>query len=138
MVMTPKITGSTPVSAIKTAAVKSKETSSTKFSSKETTKSTPTGETYQTFSVSALSTLVFDEGTRRQHQHQAYVYGNDLLDQLDKIRQGLITGAISIVDIQDLLTKLKNRPHLEIDPQLEELIREIETRAAVELAKLGS
>lgn len=138
MVMTPKITGSTPVSAIKTAAVKSKETSSTKFSSKETTKSTPTGETYQTFSVAALSTLVFDEGTRRQHQHQAYVYGNDLLDQLDKIRQGLITGAISVVDIQDLLMKLKNRPHLEIDPQLEELIREIETRAAVELAKLGS
>lgn len=137
MVTTPKVGAPSSVAPVKTATLKPKDISAGKFSSKESSKAKPTGETYQTFSVSALSTLMFDEGLKRQ-QHQAVVYGNDLLDQLEKIRKGLISGALSLVDIQDLMEKLKNRPNLSIDPQLEELIREIETRAAVELAKLES
>lgn len=137
MVTTPIVGAPGAVASVKTATLKPKDVSTSKFSSKESSATKPTGETYQTFSVSALSTLMFDEGSKRQ-QHQAVVYGNDLLDQLEKIRKGLISGAISPADIQDLMQKLKDRPTLSIDPQLEELIREIETRAAVELAKLES
>jgi uncharacterized protein YqfB (UPF0267 family) len=137
MVTTPKIGALGSIVPVKTTTLKPKDVSTSKFSSKESSATKPTGETYQTFSVSALSTLMFDEGAKR-HQHQAVVYGNDLLDQLEKIRKGLISGTISPADIQDLIQKLKNRPNLSIDPQLEELIREIETRAAVELAKLES
>ena len=138
MVITPKIGGSPAVTSVKNATIKTKDVSSSKFSSKNSAKSSPTGETYQTFSVSALSTLVFDEGSNHRNQQQAVVYGNELLDQLDKIRSGLISGTISPAHIQELLVKLKNRPNLSIDPDLEGLIREIETRAAVELAKLES
>ncbi len=137
MVTTPKVGASGSITPVKSAVVNVKERSSAKFSSKETAATKPTGETYQTFSVSALSTLMFDDGSKRQHHH-AVVYGHDLLDQLEKIRTGLISGVISPADIQGLMEKLKNRPNLSIDPQLEELIREIETRAAVELAKLES
>jgi hypothetical protein len=97
----------------------------------------PTGETYQAFSVTALSSLFFDDNHRQNNQKEAVIYGNDLLDQLDKIRISLVTGSIPKDDLVHLIKTLENRPQLEMDPQLENLIREIETRAAVELAKLG-
>ncbi|WP_051908794.1 flagellar assembly protein FliX [Candidatus Odyssella acanthamoebae] len=137
MVTTSKINAPSPINTLKTSSTQAKEKNSTKFNAKESHSTAPTGETYQTFSVTALSSLFFDDNHRQSNQKKVVVYGNDLLDQLDKIRISLVAGTIPKDDLIQLIKILENRPQLEIDPDLENLIREIETRAAVELAKLG-
>jgi len=61
--------------------------------------------------------------------------GYDLLDILDSIRLGLLTGSIPESQLQRLVQNLKQRREITLDPVLERTIREIEVRAAVELAK---
>ncbi len=61
--------------------------------------------------------------------------GIDLLDILDQVRMGLLLGTIPILQLQRLVDNLKQRREGVLDPGLEETLREIETRAAVELAK---
>lgn len=137
MVTTTKITAAPPINSLKTPNIQTKK-STEKFNAKENAKTVPTGETYQAFSVTALSSLFFDEQSNQPHKQQAFVYGNNLLDQLETIRMSLISGKLPKESLDQLMKILANRPKLEIDPELENLIREIETRAAVELAKLGA
>ncbi|MFQ5785916.1 MAG: flagellar assembly protein FliX [Alphaproteobacteria bacterium] len=63
--------------------------------------------------------------------------GHDILDRLDEIRLGLLTGSIP----HDRLVRLHRqvREHRETvnDPRLAAILDEIELRASVELAKLG-
>jgi hypothetical protein len=61
--------------------------------------------------------------------------GVDLLDDLEQIRLGLISGSIEPEVIKRLSDRLKNIAVENVDPKLGELLLEIETRAAVELAK---
>lgn len=136
MVITPKVNAAVPVGTLKTPADRLKKNTE-KFSTQDSSQSTPTGETYQTFSVTALTSLFLDDAPQQNPRQEAVVYGNDLLNQLDIIRTGLISGKIPKEDLLQLVRILDNRPQLTIDPDLEALIREIETRAAVELAKLG-
>jgi len=138
MVTTSKINAPSPVNTLKTSTLQAKERNSARFNAKESSTSVPTGETYQTFSVTALSSLFLDDNRRQTGYQKAMVYGHDLLDQLEKIRISLVAGNIPKDDLVHLIKILENRPSLDIDPQLENLIREIETRAAVELAKLGA
>lgn len=136
MVMTPKIGATMPISSVKTSPSQTKASEKKRFNATESKQAAPTGETYQTFSVTALSGLFLDDSAPQSQRQQAVVYGNDLLDQLDKIRLRIISGTLPKEDLIVLTNLLKNRPHLDVDPELENLIREIETRAAVELAKL--
>lgn len=63
--------------------------------------------------------------------------GNDLLDRLEEIRIGLLTGQISRERLQQLARLAREgRPAID-DPRLAEVLAEIELRAEVELAKLG-
>jgi len=59
----------------------------------------------------------------------------DLLDILDNVRLGLLTGSIPESQLQRLVQNLKQRRETTLDPVLARTIREIEVRAAVELAK---
>lgn len=136
MVTTPKVNATVSVGTLKTPADRLKKHTE-KFSAQDSSQSAPTGETYQTFSVTALSSFFLDDAPQHPPKQKAVVYGNDLLDQLDIIRKGLIAGKIPKEDLLQLVRILDNRPQLTIDRELETLIREIETRAAVELAKLG-
>jgi len=61
----------------------------------------------------------------------------DLLDRLDEIRHGLLIGAIPVGRLQQLKTTLEQMKIPADDPELETIVRDIEVRAAVELAKLG-
>lgn len=136
MVSTTKINSSLPVNSLKTASTKVKKNTD-KFNAKQSGQTAPTGETYQTFSVSGLSALFLDDAPKQNH-HQVITYGNELLDQLEKIHADLVRGTISKEDLIQLVKLLHDRPALTVDPELENLILEIETRAAVELAKLGA
>ena len=59
-----------------------------------------------------------------------------LLEHLDAIRHGLLFGQISKKRLNDIVKALEVQRDKDIDPDLVELINEIELRAKVELAKL--
>lgn len=61
----------------------------------------------------------------------------DLLDQLDRIRVGILTGGISGATLQGIVNRLAQRRTDGVEPRLAALTDEIELRARVELAKLA-
>jgi hypothetical protein len=84
--------------------------------------------------VDALLALqeVDDSGERRQRSRKR---GDDLLDRLDEIRHGLLIGGVPRAALQNLSELVRSRRQEIADPQLQEVLDEIELRAAVELAK---
>ena len=84
--------------------------------------------------VDALLALqeVDDSGERRQRSRKR---GDDLLDRLDDIRHGLLIGGVPRAALQNLSELVRARRQEIADPQLQEVLDEIELRAAVELAK---
>lgn len=63
-------------------------------------------------------------------------YGGELLDSLDAIHHALLMGSIPKHRLSDLAAKMRARAQESQDPRLEEIIHDIELRAAVEIAKL--
>lgn len=68
---------------------------------------------------------------------QARERGDAMLDRLDEIRHGLLTGSVNPATLQNLLNQVRQQRENFSDPKLTEILEEIELRAAVELAKLG-
>ncbi|MCK5574717.1 MAG: hypothetical protein KAI28_02835 [Sphingomonadales bacterium] len=61
----------------------------------------------------------------------------DMLESLEDIRRGLLLGSIPIPNLKALARMVMNRSDQFDDPELTEILDEIELRARVELAKLG-
>jgi hypothetical protein len=70
-------------------------------------------------------------------RRRAVKRGEDILDQLDELRHGLLLGAYSSAKLDNLLVMIRRQQTSVTDPKLREILAEIEVRAAVELAKLG-
>lgn len=87
-------------------------------------------------SVDALLSLqeLSDEQLERR---RAADHGNKLLDLLDEVRLGLLLGRIPTHRLDDLLKMVEQRRATVNDPAIEAILTDIETRASVELAKLG-
>ncbi|MDE2488712.1 MAG: flagellar assembly protein FliX [Alphaproteobacteria bacterium] len=85
--------------------------------------------------VDALLTLQ-DIGGPMERRRRAVGRGGRLLDVLDGLRVALLSGELSTADLQRLQRTLTEQRPATDDPRLEALLDEIETRAAVELAKL--
>lgn len=64
-------------------------------------------------------------------------HAGDLLDRLDTIRVGILTGRLSRGALEDIVNRLEARRRGAADPRLAALIDDIELRAKVELAKLS-
>ena len=62
--------------------------------------------------------------------------GNNLLDSLEKLRNQLLMGTLSPQLLLDLTRQISMQKQTDADPRINDLIEEIELRAAVELAKL--
>ena len=62
-------------------------------------------------------------------------WGEELLDRLDAIRLGLLTGSIPVSGLRDIVALVSSQRETAIDPGLQEILDEIELRARVELAK---
>ena len=74
-----------------------------------------------------------DGGDRRKAKN----LGDSVLQRLEQIRMGLLTGRIPRHQLDELVRSLQ-RPRPEFpDPRLGQILDEIELRASVELAKLG-
>lgn len=73
------------------------------------------------------------QGGRSQEIDRA----EELLDRLDQIRVGILTGSMSRGGLVSIVDRLQERRREGIEPRLAGLIDEIELRAKVELAKLS-
>jgi len=63
--------------------------------------------------------------------------GEETLDLLDDIRHGLLMGGIPVSKLKALTRIIENERGHVSDPQLAEILDEIDLRAQVELAKYG-
>ena len=71
-----------------------------------------------------------EEGSKRAKQH-----ASSLLDQLDRIRVGMLTGSIPPSALQQLTRLIAQQREQVTDPKLAEILDDIDLRAQVELAK---
>ncbi len=75
-------------------------------------------------------------GTPGERKKRAVRRAGRLLDVLDEIKVGLLDGAIAADSLDRLVVAIRDQREETDDPGLEGVLNEIETRAAVELAKL--
>lgn len=83
---------------------------------------------------SILTLQAMDDSTRGPSKGVAH--GEQLLDLLDSVRDGLLSGGISRGTLNRLATAVSRRHETFADPKLQGVLDEIELRAKVELAKL--
>ena len=76
----------------------------------------------------------FDDAT--DGRSKGLAHGEDLLDMLDQIRDGLLAGGIPRSTLTRLATAVTRRQETFVDPKLQQVLDEIDLRARVELAKL--
>lgn len=97
---------------------------------------TPLGGTGALGGVDALLSLqeVEDAATGRS---KGLRRADDLLDRLEEIQLGLLTGALSRENLQELARAVRQRRAEPGDARLNDILDQIELRAAVELAKYG-
>jgi hypothetical protein len=86
--------------------------------------------------VSSLLTIQ-EIGDPIAERKRAVRRGQDMLDRLDELRHGLLMGSFPAEKLDSLLATVQRQHDRVADPRLREVLREIELRAAVELAKLG-
>jgi hypothetical protein len=101
-----------------------------------TTKPANAGATHALAGLDALIALQAVDSDAPRKRKKAVKRGRDLLDKLDEIRIGLLSGSLSgeaIARILDLLEQAEPSG----DPRLDALMEDITLRAEVELAKLG-
>lgn len=89
--------------------------------------------------VGGISTLltIQEVGDPIAERKRAVRRGQDMLERLDELRHGLLTGSYPAEKLDSLLATVRLQHDRVTDPRLREVLREIEVRAAVELAKLG-
>jgi hypothetical protein len=75
-------------------------------------------------------------GDERQTRRRAKNRASAMLDELDKLRHALLDGTITIAQLNRLVAVIASERVSTADPQLNELLDDIDLRAQVELAKL--
>jgi hypothetical protein len=94
--------------------------------------------TLATSDVAAVSNLLaLQEITPYDVERKKLVQrGKNMLDSLEELRQQILMGIVPLHTLQNLGRQLAMQKQNIADPQLIEIIEDIELRAAVELAKL--
>jgi hypothetical protein len=77
------------------------------------------------------------DGTSEEASRKSRKRAASLLDELDKVRMGLLTGGIPKDTLQHLTHMVSQHRESVMDPKLAELLDEIDLRVQVELAKHG-
>jgi len=88
--------------------------------------------------IAALDSILMlqglDDSTQGKSKGQAH--GEQLLDLLDSVRDGLLAGGIPRATLNKLAAAVTRRHEAFADPKLQDVLDQIELRAHVELAKL--
>jgi hypothetical protein len=120
---------------------KSGSTSGTQFSGllEETQESRSAQGTRAATAVGGLLAVQEADADGRRGAKQGQAQGEDLLARLERLRDGLLLGAIPESELRGLAHTIKQtKERTFTDPRLGEILDEIELRARVELAKLGT
>lgn len=90
-------------------------------------------------SVQSVDAILALQGVEdsTQARKQATERAFDLLDVLDELKLALLEGGLPRAKLMALMNLLQSRRDQTDDAQLEAALDEVETRAAVELAKFG-
>jgi hypothetical protein len=88
--------------------------------------------------ISALDSILTLQGLGdpASGRSKGLARGNQLLDMLDEVRDGLLSGALPRSTLSRLAHAVSQRSDQFGDPRLQDVLDEIELRARVELAKL--
>jgi hypothetical protein len=107
--------------------------------SKEISADTPAVAAQSAGGIAPLSSLLSlqEVNDPLQERQRAIKHGEDLLEELDELRYGLLIGSYPEEKLNRILAMVKSQQGRLADPRLKEIVGEIELRAAVELAKLG-
>lgn len=84
--------------------------------------------------VNALLSLQ-DTGNLSEADAVAYKHGEDILEELNNLRMGLLSGLIPPEKLQNLANLVKQSQSEASDPNLKDALKDIEVRALVELEK---
>lgn len=105
----------------------------------DTPASTSAPQTTGTFSIGNLDALLSlqeaGDGTSEEARKRAKQRGQMLLDQLDRVRVGLLTGGVPQSALRQIAQSVAQHRDNVMDPALREVLDDIELRAMVELAK---
>jgi hypothetical protein len=120
---------------------KASQKSGAKFSiENEAVESAASGGVASASPISSIEALVALQGVDDRlpkGNKQAMAKGRDLLEKLEAIRDGLLTGSLTADNLKQLQETLSGYNVSDADPALQQIIKDIEVRAAVELAKFG-
>ena len=88
--------------------------------------------------IAALDSILMLQGMEdsTQRKSKGLAHGEQLLDLLDSVRDGLLAGGIPRATLNKLAAAVTRRHEAFADPKLQDVLDQIELRAHVELAKL--
>lgn len=88
--------------------------------------------------IAALDSILAlqDMGDPTDGRSKGLAHGEQLLDILDSVRDGLLAGGIPRATLNRLAVAVTRRHDVFADPALQDILDQIELRAHVELAKL--
>ena len=88
--------------------------------------------------IAALDSILAlqDMGDAGDGRSKGLAHGEQLLDILDSVRDGLLAGGIPRTTLNRLAVAVTRRHDIFADPKLQDVLDQIELRAHVELAKL--
>jgi Class II flagellar assembly regulator len=88
--------------------------------------------------IAALDSILAlqDMGDATDGRSKGLAHGEQLLDILDSVRDGLLAGGIPRSTLNRLAVAVTRRHDVFADPRLQDVLDQIELRAHVELAKL--
>ncbi len=86
-------------------------------------------------SIDAIVALQAVEEPSDQRR-QAVETGDRILDLLDQLKIGVLSGQVRAVDLNRLKKTIERQLSVEDDPGLNDILKQIDLRARVELAKL--
>ena len=105
------------------------------------TRESPTTATFkESPTVSATEAVIATQNVESSHvdlpkRKRLMEFGENVLDRLEELRLGILLGRFSKEKLTELAHKLRQKRQQSSDPQLNEIIHEIELRAEVEIAK---
>jgi len=140
-----KISNTGPTKGVSKTAKKSKTASTGQSSFASHLDKAPGGdghsEIMETMPVASMDSILslqeVGDSTEEEHRRALYMRGEDILDRLSEIQREILSGAISVDRLQNLAHLLRSRRQTVDDPELAQIIDEIELRAEVEIAKWG-
>ena len=83
-----------------------------------------------------LAAQVIGDATDEESRSRMVRHGEEVLDRLEELQQGLLSGTLSHSLLLELERLVKNKRAATNDPQLHAVLDEIDLRAKVEIAKL--